>query len=135
MKVCLNFLKKKNKINSPQPQRSHLGFQIEPCTKLALSHCVLQLLQASPSVGVVLPGGGLLAPGCPAAVAVRRGVPLRGRVSVNPRHRHPLGGAVHRVQGFLQLPDGLLDVVVNDRQVEEVAVGLLQKVRFLGQPF
>lgn len=59
----------------------------------------------------------------------------RGPLSVDPRNGHPLWCRVHALDRGLQLGDRLVEVVVDDRQVEEVAVRLLQHVRFFRQPF
>lgn len=59
----------------------------------------------------------------------------RRPLSVDPRDRHPLGCRVHALDRALQLSDRLVEVVVHDGQVEEVAVRLLQHVRLLRQSF
>lgn len=62
---------------------------------------------------------------------------LRGRGggggSVDPGHGDPLAGGAHQVDGLLQVPDGLIDLVVDDGLVEVVGVGLLQDLGLLLQ--
>lgn len=45
-------------------------------------------------------------------------------MSVDPADGHPLWGHVDLLQGPLQDPDRLIDVVVHDGQIEEVPVSL-----------
>lgn len=47
---------------------------------------------------------------------------------------HPLRFGAESADVVLQNLDGLLDVVVDDGEVEEVAIGVLQQVRLLGEP-
>lgn len=54
--------------------------------------------------------------------------------SVDPGHGHPLRDGTELLHDGLQLPDGLVDVVVDQHQVEEVAEGLAQRLRLLHQP-
>lgn len=54
--------------------------------------------------------------------------------SVNPGHRNPLAGGAHQIHGLFQVPDGLVDLVVDDGLVEVVGVGLLQDLRLLLEP-
>jgi len=54
-------------------------------------------------------------------------------LSVQPGHGHPLRGGVHPVDGRLQRGNRLADVVVHNRQIEEVPVQLAQHLRLLGQ--
>lgn len=56
-----------------------------------------------------------------------------GSLSVDPGHGDPLRRRVHSLDGVFQVRDRLLDVIVDDGEVEQVAVRLLQHVRFLGQ--
>lgn len=55
-------------------------------------------------------------------------------MSVDPRHRYPLRGRLNAFDGVFQRHDRLVDVVVDDRQVEVVAVRLTEHVRLAGQP-
>lgn len=55
-------------------------------------------------------------------------------MSVDPGHRNPLAGCAHQIDGLLQVPDGLIDLVVDDGLVEVVGIGLLQDLRLLLQP-
>lgn len=50
-------------------------------------------------------------------------------VSIEPRDGHPLWCRLNEIDGILELRNGLTDVVVHDRQVEEMAVSVLQHVR------
>lgn len=61
-------------------------------------------------------------------------VEVWGCRSVDPGHRNPLAGGAHQIDGFLQVLDGLIDLVVDDGLVEVVGVGLLQDLRLLLQP-
>lgn len=54
--------------------------------------------------------------------------------SVHPGHRDPLTGGAHQVNGLLQVPDGLINLIVDDGLVEIVCVGLLQDLRLFLQP-
>lgn len=54
--------------------------------------------------------------------------------SVDPGHRDPLAAGGHQVHGLLQEDDGLLDLIVDERHVEVMAVRLLQDLRLLLQP-
>lgn len=55
-------------------------------------------------------------------------------LSVEPGHGHPLRGGMHPLDGRLQRGNRLADVVVHNRQIEEVPVQLAQHLRLLGQP-
>lgn len=57
-----------------------------------------------------------------------------GWTSVDPGHRDPLAGCAHQIDGLLQEPDGLVDLVVDYGLVEVVGVGFLQDLRLLLQP-
>lgn len=59
---------------------------------------------------------------------------MRRYGSVHPGHRDPLTGGAHQVNGLLQVPDGLVNLVVDDGLVEVVCVGLLQDLRLFLQP-
>lgn len=63
-----------------------------------------------------------------ASLRMRVGGRRSGRASVDPGYGHPLGGGVDLLEGALQDADRLVDVVVDNGQVEEVAVGCLQGV-------
>ena len=54
-------------------------------------------------------------------------------MSVDPGYGDPLRRLVDLLQSPLQYPNGLVDIVVNNGEVEVVAVGLLQAVALLGQ--
>ncbi len=89
----------------------------------------------------ILPAGTcgiVMVPATPAligsAVPRRRCRRRRPRpASVNPRDGHPLRRRVDLLERALQDPDRLVDVVVHDREVEVVAVVLLQGVRLARQ--
>ena len=74
----------------------------------------------------MLPGGG-------GGGGVGRGGGLGCR-SVDPGHRDPLAGGAHQINGLLQVPDGFIDLVVDNGHIEVVGVGLLQDLRLLLQP-
>ena len=59
---------------------------------------------------------------------------LQTLLSVDPTDRHPLGRCGHLPDGSLQGADCLVDVVVDDLQVEEMAVSALQQTALTGQP-
>lgn len=69
------------------------------------------------------------------AIAVSDLTNWRGSLSVDPGHRYPLRCRMNPLDGCLQLCDRLVDLVVHDGQVEEVAVRLLQRVRLFRQSF
>lgn len=54
--------------------------------------------------------------------------------SVDPGHGNPLAGGAHQIHGLLQVPDGLVNLVVDDGLVEVVGVGLLQDLRLFLEP-
>lgn len=54
--------------------------------------------------------------------------------SVDPGHRNPLAGGAHQIHGLFQVPDGLVDLVVDNGLVKVVGVGLLQDLRLFLQP-
>lgn len=54
-------------------------------------------------------------------------------VSIEPRDGHPLWSRLNEIDGILELRNGLADVVVHDRQVEEMPVSVLQHVRLFCQ--
>lgn len=54
-------------------------------------------------------------------------------LSVHPGDRYPLGRSLDLLNGGLQGTDGLVDVVVDDNQVEVVAVGLFQHFGLFGE--
>lgn len=54
--------------------------------------------------------------------------------SVDPGHRNPLAGGAHQIDGLLQVPDSVIDLIVDDGLVKVVGVGLLQDLRLLLQP-
>lgn len=54
--------------------------------------------------------------------------------SVDPRDGHPLAGGADHVDGLLQVPDGLVDLIVDDGLVKVVSVRLLQDLGLLLQP-
>lgn len=56
-------------------------------------------------------------------------------VSVDPADRDPLGRRVDVFEGAFQSGYGLVDIIVDDRQIEKVAVRLTEELRFFGQPF
>lgn len=53
---------------------------------------------------------------------------------VHPGHRHPLRSAGHQVDGILQQPDSVVDLVIDDHLIEVMSVGVLQRLRLLLQP-
>lgn len=55
-------------------------------------------------------------------------------VSIEPRDGHPLWRRLNQIDCILELCNRLADVVVHDRQVEKVAISVLQHVRLLAQP-
>ena len=59
----------------------------------------------------------------------------RGRVRlIYPWHGYPLGSSAEFLEGILQEPNGVVDVVVYDREVEHMSVRLAESFRVLGQP-
>lgn len=46
--------------------------------------------------------------------------------SIDPGHRDPLTDGAHLVHSLLQVPDGLINLIVDNSHVEVVGVGLLQ---------
>ncbi len=55
-------------------------------------------------------------------------------VLVHPGHRHPLRSAGHQIDGLLQQPDRVVDLVIDDHLIEVMRVGELQRLRLLLQP-
>lgn len=49
--------------------------------------------------------------------------------SVDPGHGDPLTGGAHLLHSLLQVPDGLVNLVVDNGHVKVVGVGLLQDFR------
>lgn len=54
-------------------------------------------------------------------------------VLVDPGHRNPLSCSAHQVYSLLQVPDCLIDLVVDDGLVKVVCVGLLEDLGLLLQ--
>ena len=54
-------------------------------------------------------------------------------MSVYPADRHPLWSHIDLLQSPFKDPNGFVDVVVDNCQVEEVTIGLFQSIRFTSQ--
>lgn len=59
---------------------------------------------------------------------------MDARTLVDPGDGHPLGTGVKFLDDYFQLADGFVNVVVENDEVEKVAVGLAQQLAFFQKP-